>query len=630
MKTPVTIDFETKPIGSRPNYPPEPVGVSIKWPGEKSYYYGFGHPTQNNCTVEQAKEALWKAWQSGLPLLFHNSKFDVCVAVEQWGFPMPDWRQIHDTMFLAYLADPHARSLGLKELAADELGWPPDEKNAMWQWMLTNKRMLLERYPDNGPLTPSKEGVWIWTVPGDVAGPYACGDVDRTAELFEYYLPMIEQAGMAYSYDTERELMPILMDNERQGMLVDVPGLIDGCENYGGALEFVEDWLRHELHASGLNFDADQDLASVLLQRGIVPEELMGKTEPTQAHPDGVWAVNKEDLRPEHFTGPNGAAIASVLGYRNRLKTCLSMFMEPWLRQANVNNGRITTNWNQVRGAKGGTRTGRPSTDKHNFLNISKSFDGRTDGYVYPSFLRVPSLPLCRKFVLPDPGQVWQHRDFDGQELRVFAHHECGQLHDAYLADPDTDPHAMVGSELLRLTNVELERTKVKVLNFQALYGGGIPAAQRKLNCTYAEAKQYKNFHDRALPGRKVLVDEIAKLVKRGIPIRTVGGRLYFVEEPRKVKGKWQEWFYKLINYLIQGGAADITKRALIEWYKSRRRKSRFLVTVYDEINISSDPAEQDNQMDWLREVMDADRLSVPMRSSGKRGPTWGDLVKCQ
>jgi hypothetical protein len=62
------------------------------------------------------------------------------------------------------------------------------------------------------------------------------------------------------------------------------------------------------------------------------------------------------------------------LGYRNRLKTCLDMFMRPWLEQASNYGGYITTNWNQVRGAGGGTRTGRPSTNEHNFLNISKDF----------------------------------------------------------------------------------------------------------------------------------------------------------------------------------------------------------------------------------------------------------------
>jgi hypothetical protein len=69
------------------------------------------------------------------------------------------------------------------------------------------------------------------------------------------------------------------------------------------------------------------------------------------------------------------------------------MFMEPWLDQASRNGGYITTNWNQTRGTDqgGGTRTGRPSTNKHNFLNVSKKWDGRDDQYEHPAFLNVPA-----------------------------------------------------------------------------------------------------------------------------------------------------------------------------------------------------------------------------------------------
>ncbi len=375
------------------------------------------------------------------------------------------------------------------------------------------------------------------------------------------------------------------------------------------------------------------NVAAILSERGIVPPENWSRTKGTKAHPNGQLAMNKEDLRPEAFTGPNGAAIASALGYRNRLATCLNMFMRPWLIQAELMNGHITTNWNQVRQPNGGTRTGRPSTDKHNFLNISKDFEGRTDGYVHPAFLDVPPLPLCRKYVMPDVGDTFIHRDFSGQELRVFAHFEQGQLWSAYQADPRIDPHQIVSDELAALMGQELERTKVKVLNFQAIYGGGAPAAQKKLNCSLAEAKQYKAFHDKALPGRKVLSEEILRVVRRGDPIVTLGGRLYYVEEPRFMKdlGRIQTFEYKLINYIVQGSAADLTKRAIIDWYNHAKRLCRFLVTVYDEINGSAPLGDWERQMAVLRECMEAPRLglTVPMLSDGKQGPNWGDLKKC-
>jgi hypothetical protein len=412
-------------------------------------------------------------------------------------------------------------------------------------------------------------------------------------------------------------------------MRVDLEGLEEDIDYYAGAFGHAEDSLRHVLRASGLNFDADADVASVLLERGIVPAENWTRTTATKAHPNGQLSMSKENLLPEHFVGPEGTAIASALGYRNRLKTCLDTFMRPWAAQASVNRGYITTNWNQVRGAGehgGGTRTGRPSTDRHNFLNLAKSFDGRDDGYVHPDFLGVKRVPLCRRYVRPDEGEVFLHRDFSGQELRVFAHGEQGDLHQRYLADAKMDPHAFVGAELMRVAGREIERTKVKTLNFQALYGGGVPALQRKLRCSYTEAKELKVFHDRALPGRKLMNDEIKRLVRAGTPLRTWGGRLYFVEPPGP-DGRSKE--YKLTNYWIQGSAADLTKQTMIDWYNHPKRKARFLVQVYDEVNLSAAPGEAVEQMAVLKECMELPRLSVPMVSDGKRGPSWGELEKC-
>lgn len=639
-----TMDWETMPIGQRPaQMPPRPVGLALRTPwAPKTRYLAIGHPTQNNSTPEEIRAELGRVWDSGLPILCHNAKFDYEVAFDWLELPKLPWERLHDTQYLAYLCDPHARSLGLKELAEDFLEWPPEEKDALAGWIADHTAALLAAYPWNrtwdkkeqrfkNPKKISKKesGKWIFATPGDIAGRYAIGDVDRTDALFRHLAPIVLNNGMWGAYERERELMPILLDNEREGMCADVPGLRDASQNYGQAFDYTEAWLRGELRASGLNFDADQDVAAVLSQRGIVRDEDWQTTK------DGGLSMSKDNLLPSMFTGPNGAAIASALGYRNRLKTCLSMFINPWLAQAEKNNGRITTNWNQTRSAgesAGGTRTGRPSTDKHNLLNISKDFAGRTDGYIHPAFLDLPELPLCRRFILPDPGHTFLHRDFDGQELRVFAHFEQGQLYDAYQRDPATDPHAVVGAELARLTGQELERTKIKVLNFQAIYGGGVPAAQRKLNCSYAEAKEYKAFHEKALPGRKILSEEILKIVRVGEPIRTWGGRLYFPEPPRFVKelGRVQSFEYKLINYEVQGSAADLTKQSIIEWNRAKEPGCRFLVTVYDEINISAETEHKDRHMDLLRDVMEKERLTVPMRSSGKEGQNWGTLIKCK
>lgn len=628
----IVIDFETFPIRSRPGYPPRPVGFAIQWPDEAPRYWAFSHPIENNCAEREAKAELERAWRSGLPLLAHNQKFDAAVAQERWGFPKLPWRQMEDTMFLAYLCDPHGRSMGLKPLAEDLLGWPPQERDELDDWIWNHRKELEATY--GGTVSKKKLGAWIFATPGDICGRYALGDIARTRELFKHLWPIVQENGMGPAYDRERQCLPIFMQNEEVGMRTDLELLEYEIVGYGSDFEYVEDWLRKELRASGLNFDADMDVANVLIEQGVVPEQLFTRTKATNTHPNGQLSMSKDNLMPSMFVGrPDGLRIASALGYRNRLKTCLDMFMRPWAEQARQMNGYVTTNWNQTRSAGqsgGGTRTGRPSTDNHNFLNLSKSFDGRDDEYVHPEFLGVVPLPLVRKFIVPDEGHVFLHRDFDGQELRIFAHFEQGDLWRKYQEDPYLDPHAFVGAELMAVAGREIERTRVKTLNFQSIYGGGVPALQRKLRCSASEAKQLKDFHNRALPGRKILNDEIKRVVGGGAPIRTWGGRLYYPEKPgfSKKHGRYMTYEYKLINYIVQGSAADLTKEALIAWH-GNKGSARFMVTVYDEINISSPIEDEQKNMALLREAMELPRLTVPMMSSGKRGPNWGSLTKC-
>ena len=425
MKAPdcIVIDFETLPIRQRPQYPPSPVGVAIRWPGEWGRYYAWGHPTNKNCDEAAALTALYRAWEHPLPKLFFNAKFDLAVAYERLEMPRLEWDQVHDAMFQAFLCDPHARQLGLKPLAENLLSWPTEERSQLDEWIMAHSAQLLAAHPWNRSspnqhkITKKQCGAWIFATPGDLAGVYAIGDVDRTLALHEKLWPIIQDEGMGAAYDRERRVLPIFMENEEIGIRTDLERLEQDVVGYGNTLVYVEDWLRAQLRASGLNFDADADVSSVLLDRGIVPPENWQKTA------SGQLSMAKDNLLPEYFTGEGGAAIASALGYRNRLKTCLTMFMQPWADQARERRGYISTNWNQTRGDdKGGTRTGRPSTYDPNLLNVSKKWDGRDDGYVHPAFLGVAELPLCREYLMPDDDEEFLHRDFDGQELRIFAH----------------------------------------------------------------------------------------------------------------------------------------------------------------------------------------------------------------
>ena len=613
MKTPkvITIDFETAGIEARPKYPPVPVGFSIMGPNsKKAKYYAWGHPCENNCTFEEAQAILLEAWNGPSNLLFHNAKFDVDVAQTHMGCGPIPWHRVHDTLFLLFLRDPHAMTLSLKPASADILGMPPDEQDAVREWLMANAHTL----PPDAKLTAKTWGAWISMAPGKLVGKYAEGDVIRTKLLFDKVWPEIEARGMIPAYDRERELLPFLMDNERSGVRVDMKLLKSDLLAYEAAAAQTDAYIRERLGVPELNVDSDPELARALKESGVVKNFMQT--------PKGRDSVSKANLTPDMFEDQN---VSQALGYRNRLATCLSTFIRPWLAVAKENNGRIFTNWNQVRQMGSGkdskgSRTGRMSSNP-NFQNIPKNFGDKDDGYVHPSFLGVPELPNMRRYILPDPGEVLLHRDYNQQELRILAHFEDATLCEAYNADPTLDVHTFVQSEIKRICGLELERRAVKILNFGMIYGMGLAKLAVGIHATVEEARTVKNAQRKAIPGLAALEKLVKQIGSSGEAISTWGGRTYFTEAPMLINGRMVHFEYKLLNYLIQGSAADVTKQALIN-YANTKKHGRFLITVHDEINISC-PKEHVAEE---KEAMASVKLDVPLLSDGKMGKNWGAL----
>jgi len=611
---PTVVDFETQAITGRPAYPPVPVGVSVQTPGmRKPRYFAWGHPTNNNCSKEDAARVLQDIWRSGDTLLFQNAKFDTEVAEKWFGLPIPAWERIQDTLYLIFLADPHAMTYSLKPAAARFLGMPPEEQDAVRDWLVEHQPV-----PDV-KITAKNFGAYIAYVPGDLVGRYADGDIIRTKKLFEKLHPQIRKDGMLEAYDRERQLMPILLRNEQVGMRVDVDALAADLAAYNAAMLKADNWLRKRLASPELNIDSDAELADALDAQGIVTDWVTTAT--------GRRSTAKKNMTTDMFKDKR---VAQVLGYRNRLATCIGTFMEPWFAMAQA-KGCIYTNWNQVRQSRSegekGTRTGRMSTNP-NFQNIPKVFTGKDDGYEHPAFLRaLPELPLMRKYILPDKNQLFLHRDYNQQELRILAHFEDGDMCKTYNENPRMDVHDFVRDAIAAITGRVLPRSPVKILNFGIIYGMGLGKLAQSMRVDIEEAREIKNAHRKGVPGVAVLERKVKHLGASGNAIRTWGGRIYYTEPPKIIDGEERTFEYKLLNYLIQGSAADCTKQALIN-YDSIKKDGRFLVTVHDEINISAPKRAAKSEMKLLREAMEGVKFDVPMLSDGKSGESWGALTK--
>lgn len=612
---PTGVDFETEAIKPRPDYPPLPVGVSIKAPGDRQpRYLAWGHPTGNNCSMLEAALILKQLWASGDPLLFHNSKFDLDVAETHFDLAPPPWHLVEDTLYLLFLDDPHSTSLELKPASVHLLGMPAEERDELQEWILAN-------IPG---ATKSTWGAHIANAPADIVGRYANSDVDRTLKLWKLLRKKVHAAGMDTAYDRERRLQPYLLANERTGLRVDMPRLHHEIPIYQFSFAAADAWLRKRLKAPDINIDSNAELVEALLRVGAADASKMLRTPKT-----GELSTSKESL----LLGVSDLKISRTLGYRSRLATCLNTFMLPWQRIGENNAGRIHTSWRQVRSGHGkdttGARTGRLIAAEPNLLNLAKTFEDRDDGYEHPDWLDLPVLPLVRRYILPEKGHVFGHRDYNQQELRVFAHYEDGALKAAYLADPTLDVHNFVRDEVKRLLDRDVPRRPIKILNFGMLYGMGLDATARKMNTNREAADELKRAQRKVIPGAKAMYDDMKQRARDKEPIRTWGGRLYYCELPTVRNGRISTLDYKLVNYLVQGSASDITKEATIRYHENPRRKEgRFLVTVYDEENASMPKKALREEMAALKESMESIELDVPMLSDAKVGPNWGELTK--
>ena len=583
-----TVDFETEAIVGNPTIdPPEPVGVAIKHEDHPGQYFPMNEDTAH------ILRALWD--DPDAELLFHNAPFDLCVAEKHLGLKMPPWERVHDTMFLLYLRDPYSHSLSLKPSAERYLNVPPDEQDRLKEWILTHVREAKEK----------DWGAYIARAPFEIVEPYAIGDVDRTKALYDHLLPDINLE----PYNRERELMPILIRATQKGIRVDRERLLKDYPIWCGWLDWVTHLIRVRLESPSLNPGSGPQLAAALDRLDLVTE---WKLTPT-----GRKSTKKEYLL-DSIKDPN---LLAMLLYRSTLDTCLGTFYLSWIDKSEQ-DGRVHPNWNAIRSTEGrrkGTRTGRLSSDNPNFQNVPTEFS-----FEIPEGL--PPLPQMRDYVLPEEGHVWLKRDFSSQEIRILAHFEDGTLMEAYIDDPGMDPHALAQELMLQATYVEYPRKAVKITAFLIVYGGGIPALSQQLHRPPDEAAKLRSAYYNAFPGVKTLGNDTKRRGDSGQPIQTWGGRLYYAEPSKIINGYYRDFGYKLLNYLIQGSAADQTKQCLIDWHNARPEEDIFMATVHDEINISVPIERKEEGMRVLREAMDQKLFDVPMRSEGFCGTTWHQL----
>lgn len=622
MKFPcIVIDFETEPfVGSPILHPPHPVGVSILWPGmEHAQYLAWGHPCENNTTIEEGMIELDRAYASGLPLLFFNAGFDISVwsvltcnsafALRMGNY---DWHRIHDGMYPLFFVDPYAMSLQLKPAAEKHLNWSQEDQISLKEWIVSNV-----------PGATKKDwAAHIGKAPGSLVASRGNGDTERTTALFDCCMTIVIEKGMLDAYRREQRLFPICLEATRRGIPVDHLSLIRDADLYTRALATVRERIGKLLGCHPDAVNNDKEFANALEKAGAVTEWVLTPTGKRSMAADNLRISNRE--------------VHDLYQYHTAVEGCLVKNILPWIEFSRL-DGRLHTHWNQVRQSKDdraskGARTGRLSSDNPPLMNVPTEWTF-SDGSDMPVPAGLPPFPLIRRYCKPEEGHIWLKRDFSSQEVRILAHFENGQLAVAYRSNPMLDPHAMAKELLAQLMSIQLARRPVKIVGFSIIYGTGGPGLETQLKefkIPLAECYALKEAYLDVFPGVKALMEDVQERGKAGLFVRTWGGRVYEVEPAKEIKGKLRQFYYKLLNYLIQGSAADQTKDVICEWDDARDRWTIFLLTVHDELNLSSPEEHWRRDMARLKQCMDRDRLDVPMRSEGLYGRNWHDLEACE
>jgi DNA polymerase I len=433
----------------------------------------------------------------------------------------------------------------------------------------------------------------------DRATEYSAEDADVTLQLHSAIWPKIAALPRLKDlYETiEQPLVPVLFRMERTGVLVDRELLrVQSAQLASRMLE-----LQAQAHAEAggaFNVDSPKQLQEILFGKLGIP--VMRKTPTGQ--PSTAEDV-LEELAESH------ALPKLILEYRGIAKL-KSTYTEKLPEQINQSTGRIHTSYHQ-----GVAATGRLSSADPNLQNIPiRTLEGRR---------------IRQAFVAP-PGYTLIAADYSQIELRIMAHLSGDEALLRAFAE-DRDIHQATAAEVFGrpLESVSADqRRSAKAINFGLIYGMSAFGLARQLGIGRGEAQKYVDLYFERYPGVKRYMDETRRQAReRGFVETVYGRRLYLPEIQSRNQALRQYAERSAINAPMQGTAADIIKRAMIDvdaWLQSSRAPARLIMQVHDELVLEVADAAVDTVVTQLRERMArAAQLKVPLKVDTGVGRNW-------
>jgi len=435
----------------------------------------------------------------------------------------------------------------------------------------------------------------------DQAAEYSAEDADVTLQLHQVIWPQIEAVPALKSVyeDIEQPLVPVLFRMERAGVLVDRALLRAQSSELAARMLELQSQAHRE--AGGVfNVDSPKQLQEILFGKLGIP--VMRKT------PTGQPSTAEDVLEELAETYPLPKLI---LEYRGMAKL-KSTYTDNLPLQINPATGRIHTSYHQAVAA-----TGRLSSQDPNLQNIPiRTQEGRR---------------IRQAFIAP-PGHSLVAADYSQIELRIMAH-LSGDASLLRAFTEDRDVHQATAAEVfgVALDAVSADqRRSAKAINFGLMYGMSAFGLARQLGIGRGDAQKYMDLYFERYPGVRRYMEETRRQARETGYVETVFGRRLYLPEIQSRNAALRQYAERsAINAPMQGTAADIIKRAMIEvdsWLQSSRIPARLIMQVHDELVLEvADEAVESLVGQTRTHMIRAADLSIPLKVDVGVGRNWDE-----
>lgn len=436
-------------------------------------------------------------------------------------------------------------------------------------------------------------------IPSAEAAVVMCENADITLRLYSLLNAEVERQGlMPLLRDIELPLVRVLAEMEYTGVRIDTGVLAEMSTRFTHRLEDMEMEI-FRLAGEPFNLASPKQVGDILFDK----LQIGGKSRRTKKGGYSTTEEILEKLRPNH------AIVDLILRYR-ALRKLLTTYVNALPGMINPSTGKIHTSYNQTV-----TATGRISSANPNLQNIPiRSDDGRE----------------IRSAFVADPGDIIMSADYSQIELRLIAD---------LSGDPDMIEAFGSGEDIHRATAAkiyhtapadvsETQRRNAKTANFGIIYGISAFGLSERLGIPRAEARKLIDGYFATYPRIRLFMDNNVESAREKGYVATVMGRKRFLPEINSRNATVRSYAERnAVNAPIQGSAADIIKRAMVDIYRAIGEaglKSRMIIQVHDELVFNVVPDELPQLQEIVCRLMENAYVGhVRMEVAAGSGRTW-------